>query len=762
MNSPGLTFIFEDDPFLLEELNTFNNRKLWFGHLEVSLTNTLQESYWSDTLSALFNRLSRKTYLLVHWCVPDKKKHHNKNVNHVRDWLPCGHVKIFQGGTHYHTTIQLQVNRMFHMQFHFQSFEMDFAQINCIDSSELAICRRIQNAEHKDWLCPMGWRFCGYRQPWLLTVPYSVALVRLEQVNALHPCNITYVYTLIEKHISRIYIKHGTKTLISWLPPYPNDLTNNLRFVDTTLKWVIKVPIGYVQHFIQLKSHYGDGILEIYEGEERYHRILQWHFYYEDFQQLDVVSRYFLCNVQYHRSHLIVNRNKTAVFSLKYIGETVKAQYLSVDKITTFNNRGDISYAIYAIEIAEGGFPNVSVTIRTFQGWHQDHCYYGGYLLHHSINTDNLNFDYSQGPFCSKSLPSQPFIGSHGPKSIVFGSFRYYLIVYAFGPLYHIDIDIIMLISKCEGLFEPINLCAVPITQTDHTFHYELRVRRYLKGAQFTLICSAKIEPDKNNKITHSAEFFDIKKCIIFQSIALPQRYSEIYTFKGKMDIKTTVVNGPSFWSGAPITASHTSHLTIGSLNLKTEIFSTGRNLYVLKQDVAIVVFYSRNQREHLRYNTMMKLSTIKRDDSACIVKEHHEQSNVTDLKVLQITNFCGTLHGGTQTLFHVFQFTLHTRNHANVKRFMYLKLKSTCTELRWKSIYNILTVLTSKTSVSHSIDVVLKEFCFNHYFMPLSFIYHNRAQCLIILEYRLRYFHISTIIAMIPNRHWSVIQVSY
>ena len=762
MCSTGLTFVYEDDPFLLEELNTFNNLKLWFKHLEVPLTNTLQESYWSDSLSALLNRLSRKTYLLVHWCVPDKKKPRNENVNHVRDWLPCGHVQIVQGGTKQYALIQHQVNSMFHMQFHFQLFEMDFAQMNCVDSSELLICRRIQNAERKGWLCPRGWRFCGYRQPWLLTVPHNVAFVRLEQVNALHPCNITYAYTLIEKHISKIYLKHGAKLLFSWSPPYPSDLINNLRFVETALKWVIKVPLGYVQHFIHLESYYDDdGILEIYEGEERYHRILHWHFYYKNFQQLDVVSRYFLCNVQYYRRYLYINRKETAVFSLKYIGKTVKAQYLSVDKIATFNNKGDISYAIYAFEIAEGGFPNVTVTTRTFQGWHQNHCYYGGYLLHHRINTDNLNFVYSQGPFCSKSLPSQPFIGSHGPKSIVFGSFRYYLIVYAFGPLYHIDIDIIMQISKCEGLFEPINLCSVSITQKDHTFHHELQVRRYLQGAQFTLICSAKIEPAKNNKITHSAEIFNIEKCIIFQSISLSQGYSELYTFKGKMDIEITVLNGPSFWPGGHVTASHTSHLTIGTLNLKTEILSTSSNLHLSKQDVAILVFHSRNLREHLRSNTMMKISTIRRDDSSCIVKENHDQSNVNDVKVLQITNFCGSLHGGTQTVFHVFQFTLHSRNYQNEKRFMYLKLKSACTKPGLKSIYSSLTVLTSKTTVSHSIDVMSKEFCFNHYYMPLSFIYDNRAQCPFNLEYRLRCFRISTIIDMMPNSHWSVIQVS-
>ena len=761
MYSPGLTFIFEDDPFLLEELTTFNNFKLWFGHLEVPLTNTLQESYWSDGLSELLNRLSRKTYLLVHWCVPDKKKHKNENVNLVRDWIPCGHVLIVQGGTQYYARIHHQVNRMFHIQFHFQLFEMDFARINCADSSELAICRRKQYADGRGWMCPRGWRFCGYRQPWLLTVPHSVAFVRLEQVNALHPCNITYVYTSIEKHISEIYIKHGTKAMISWTPPHPSNLINNLRFIDTALKWVIKVPIGYVQHFIQLDSHNDDGILEIYEGEERYHRILQWQFYYKDFQQLDVVSRYFLCNVQYHRSSLYVNRNETAVFSLKYFGKPVKVEYLSVDKTTTFNNKGDISSAIYVIKMADGGFPNVSVTTRTFQGWHQDHCYYGGYLLHHSIRADNLHFDYSQGPLCSTSLPSQPFIGSHGPKSIIFGSYRYYLIVYAFGPLYHIDIDIVMQISKCEGLFEPINLCTVPITQKDHTFHHELQARRILQGAHFTLVCSARIQSDNHTAITHSAEFFNIKKCIIFQSIALPQGYSELYTFKGKMDIEITVVNGPSFWSGAPITASHTSHLTVGSLNLQTELYSDSRSLHISKQDVAILVFHSKNIREHLRYNTRMKLNTIKRKPRSCIITEDHEQSNDTDLKVLQITNFCGLLHCGTQVLIHVFKFTLHLK-YQNEQRFMYLKLKSACKEPTLNFIYRILTVITTKRSVSHSIDVISKEFHFCHYYMPLSFIYDNHAQCSFILEYRLRYFRVSTIIDMIPNTHWSGIQVSY
>ena len=761
----GLTFIYEDNPYLLGDLNTFNNLKLWFEYLKEPITDTLQESRRGDSLSVLLDRLSRKTYLLVNWCVPETEKQQYQHIYQVKDWIPCGYVQIIQGITSNFSTIRHKVNHMFHLQIHFQLFELDFAKTDCEDSSALYLCRRKGDGDHRDLTCPRGWRYCGYRKPWLLTVPYSTASVHLKQINVLYPCNITYAYTLIEKQLSQIYIKHDTRRVYSWSPNLPVYLTNNHRFIDTVLTWVILVPLGYVQHFLYLESYYDEGILQIYEGDDRYHQLLQRYLYYEDYQELDVISRYFLCNVQYYRSNFFDNQNKTAVFRLRYIGEKLVAEYLSVDKSTTFNNKEDILYAIYVIEMTEGGFPNISVTTRTFQGWNQDHCYYGGYLLHHSIKSDNLKFSYSQGPFCSKSLPSQPFIGSQGPKSVILGNFKYFLVVFAFGPLYDIDIDIIMQISKCEGLFEPMHLCAVPLTEKDLRFHRELKVRRYIKGAHFTLVCSAKLDVANRNTIMHSAEFFGITKCVIFQRIALFHEHTEIYTFQGKINIEITVVKGPTFWRGAHVSASHRSEISIGSLNLHTEqILLASRNMHTFKKEVGIVVLRSRNQNEHLRYYTMMKINTINSNYSKCIVKKDQDHINGshnknTVSKVLRITNFCGSLHCGIQTEQYVFQFNLHSHKTWE-KRFMYLKFKSSCTEPDVVTSHNILTVITVLTTVSHSVNVMSKEFCFNHYFMPLAFVYDNVANCSFNLEYRLRYFRISTLYGMMPNMLWSAIQV--
>ena len=141
---------------------------------------------------------------------------------------------------------------------------------------------------------------------------------------------------------------------------------------------------------------------------------------------------------------------------LGYTFGSIDLQFLRIGEMTTLNNAEGLLYKGYYIRYNGVKFPNVSFTIRKFEGWNENYCHFGSYIWINTIMTGLAHeVNNELGPFCSKCLPSDPFVWDIRPKYIVLGSFYYFLIFYAYGPLYNIDIDIHIHPSDCEGLFEP-------------------------------------------------------------------------------------------------------------------------------------------------------------------------------------------------------------------------------------------------------------------------------------------------------------------
>ena len=227
---------------------------------------------------------------------------------------------------------------------------------------------------------------------------------------------------------------------------------------------MIVTKIGFNFHLNSINTSCFLGHIQIYAGDRNYHLVFYKKVTPEVVEEsVNVSVNYYLLSVEQYADEIHFSNSCDIYFMLGYTFRSIDVQSLRIGDVTTLNNAGGLLYKGYYIRYNSVKFPNVSFTIRKFEGWNGNYCHFGGYIWINTIMTGTAHeVNNELGPFCSKSLPSHPFVGDIGPKYIVLGSFDYFLIFYAYGPLYNIDIDIHIHTSDCEGLFEPQFMCFTP------------------------------------------------------------------------------------------------------------------------------------------------------------------------------------------------------------------------------------------------------------------------------------------------------------
>ena len=438
----------------------------------------------------------------------------------------------------------------------------------CKRSSYVQLCwYDIYKRPH--WQCPEQMVYCGYRKPWIQTTKFSSAAVVLYQKNVRYPCNLTFTYTSIEWKKALVYTEHSKVGDIK-ITLSPQGIT--FKFADEQLiaasKFHLHQTLGNTLYFTYLFMCCHAGTIQIYDGFENHYILFE--------KEFPLFSEgYINISTQFNVASVIFYPNRTLslvhidLFEQQFYKRAVDVQYLNIDETHRFTNNGSIMQVVIGVNIsAGGGFPNVSFNIRTFEGWNQDYCLYGGYLLIHMVTNNILQLQYNDGLVCTRTSPSEPFIGSVSPANIVFGSFKYYFIIYAFGPWFNIDIDIIMRRSVCEGLFEPAKICLATSSWDANHAKDRLTLGRFVEGRHYSFLCHTMRQ--HNNRIASRLNIFKITGCIIFQSTSSLLNNAEIYTFRAAMTADVTVLMGPKYLPLYTITADMYNSIRVGRQGVST------------------------------------------------------------------------------------------------------------------------------------------------------------------------------------------------
>ena len=758
------TMIASKDPYLLAELDQTSSSKEWGKSLLKPIANSLEDNSHQSVVIIYLYALHQKATLLLRWCVPSNDKKWTSDINNLEDWIPCGYVHITDGSRKETYQFELRTVELFSLQVHFLVFELDLSTYSCMDSTFLVLCEGFEYVD-KYHHCVRELELCGYRQPWIETMHSNKAMMQLQQVNIRYRFNLTYVYTSFERNVADVYIRHSKINPVFW-----RGNLQSLRHIESInvriYKWTVVASLGLKLKFSWLTTNYFVGCIDIYDGDQDLYLLArQQSNGTEKTLDLGLSTTYFTSSVRYHADRMYVDPRLQDLFILDYDAVGLPVKHLRLGTMTRIHNHDKIFYEMYKIERTadDVGFPNISFVTRRFHGWNQDRCYFGGYVLAHYIKLGTSLLQYSQGPYCSKSFPSQPFIGSHGPRDVILGSFRYYLIIYAFGPLFNVDLDIYINSSDCEGIFEPVNICSAVVARGNHKMGETLEVIQYVAFINYDIICSGR--RDRNTDIiTYSVEIFNAKKCLILQSVSTIANLKEFYVFKGTFDLAVTVSKAGMYWNSSRISAFSTCRLIMGSLSLDTkdvELTGTSHNTY---KTVGIVTLYIHNLNQHLGLYVALHISIVDYIQN-CTNKTKEQfydgiEGSIT-AKLHEFPNLCGVLHQLDRVqVVHAFKFKMHIHTDIHEKYFMYIVFKFKCLNNATGSAYNRLSIMADQGIICHTVDVLHSEMHINHYYMPLVFILGNQRICGFSMEYKVRQFFVTSLVLHVPRIQSSTVTV--
>ena len=732
-----------NNPHLLMELNSTKTDKLWFTSVRIPLASAMNVSSM-HSMDSWYGMLSKRAELLTKWCLPkDNNTISPRHANHTTLWTPCGYVKIILGIKQHNFTNHIYTYKLLVVQIHFRLFQLDTSNAKCLDSSSLSMC---QYKNDTGWNCPPTWRYCGRHPPWRETTSSNKVITTLKQLNVRSSCNISFTYTSIDINIARIYNTYEEKHYIP-----TSKLQRGFVFDRKTIKayknLVIVTRIGHKFQLNSINTCCFSGNIKIFEGDRNYHLLLYkkvtTHMVEE---QLNITANYFLLSVQLYAATIHFNNSRNIYFMLRYTITSVNMQSLRIGEVTTVNNAGGLLYKGYHIRHNGVNFPNVSFTIRTFDGWNGDYCHFGGYMLIQSVMTGTAQkTNYTQGSFCSKSLPSHPFVGDIGPKYIVLGSFHYYLIVYAYGPLYDIDIDIHILPSDCEGVFEPHNMC---YTERDQTVYKDNNPQRYIGGMHYEMLCLAS---SYYGRLMYSVKIYNIKKCLVVQSISLRKEYIEYYTFVGTMNIGLNVIKMPPYSPEGENTPVLHGYTRLVALDMHTHIVNIDSLNISWKAsylEISTVKLFLPDVRPSQGMYIYVHVDVVNATTD-CI--NSIDQKNVfltmnkNTMGLLEISSMCGLLRYSVPFIY-TFNFNLHAGLWHSKSIFIYMHLNTWCST---NKTMNIFTVVAQRGTLFHSVSMTEELYVLNQQYEPIGFIYQNNIECTFQMMYRARMYLISSYIGI-------------
>ena len=243
------------------------------------------------------------------------------------------------------------------------------------------------------------------------------------------------------------------------LQPYVKDIVGtyvmhyiqckSIRFKYFTAFWLLKAGHGYLVYYQKMWYSNITAQITFYDGPKTFHRIV------------GILTGYFSSLVQFEISENSSSGNYPAFFRMAYTKFPYTIMHSLNRSIIHIKNNDTLMHKQFMFEPENDTFLSVSFQIRSFSGSTIENCYYyGGYILLEHIKMYASEKDIvMHGPYCNLSISNYPLVINEGIQKLYLGRWKTVILIYAYGPLYTIDLDIIIHKSLCEGIINPITFC---------------------------------------------------------------------------------------------------------------------------------------------------------------------------------------------------------------------------------------------------------------------------------------------------------------
>ena len=461
-------------------MSTSNSTSDWIVYIHETLHSIIQRSSsgTADQLSVLHSHTS----LLWIWChLPESS---DVDMNNTQSWTPCGAMQYVTMQMQTPITWTIKVNFNFYIEIIFHVFKIDALGKDCLRSALVLFGSKASR------------RMCGHRQPWHELIDSHIVFIKVQQRDVINTMKLSFTYSLRNQFNLNIIMRMSRTHSIK-LKDLPRQ---SLRYtvinkMTYSIKWQLRAPIGVIIR-ISTSSVVFNQLL-IYTGYGTHHLIVDsvtWR------RRMTKLINYYVAAVHLGARISSYEEMVYMLCTLQFWHINLKPTKLSITS-ERVQNFGGIYYKLFSIEPQNGSYPNISFRIRQADGWREGNCIYWGFLFKQYLHSSQLE-PQTLGPYCTDSEPNHPLAGTDGLDYVVFGMTGVHLIIYVNGPLYTIDLDILVSYSSCEGIVSPVYLCSFVKQDKDQNHNVIF--------PSFTISCRARITSIR-------ISFVHLSRCLLIQ-----------------------------------------------------------------------------------------------------------------------------------------------------------------------------------------------------------------------------------------------------
>ena len=604
--------------------------KNWFVYLSNALETSITKEQYMVQYYIKFNNHTMK---LMEWCHPHT--YHTevelwpatKNLFH---FLPCGLVHEIRKHDERIVSWIMTVNPEFYVNVTFLRFEIRDNSKDCSSSS-----LKIEAYKNGEWRSRWYWVYCGHRPPWSEIIASNKIAMDVNQIDINFRFNVSFIYSIIDRS-EYVEVDFQYTDVAPIVHQHVFYEINH----DACLKWILNLSIGYVVHFAKITVSNSIGWIRVYDGPNERYTILALRQSMHDrtLNRVNTTSKYYISIIKFlpqnHNNQLVGLKIIELFFTRKRLVSRTKVHLYSRIRI---QHNGHILQSVYPISL-DTHYTNVTFNIRKFHGWNEGGCNMGGYAIIQQLSKDSGVLVRS-GPYCPGGGSNQPLITDDGPKYIVLSRKKTFLVIYAFGPGYWIDFDLILSTSLCEGSFDYPLICQASL-EISHSEQFSIYY------GHFQLACD---RIRIYNITVFSIRMLKFTGCVIAQSIVYRQQITYILELFTRIHINIKL-QSPLFYG----IGNDSTYL--GDIAVFWRDANTGYPHSVLitdKQDlqIGIVTTLTYRQRTVVTYHEIAMVMTIQThnlgfEDNKCEIivestarhtrHEHH-------IEYIKLTSLCAT-----------------------------------------------------------------------------------------------------------------------
>ena len=690
----------------------------WFSYLRYAIQKSVEDSYHGSSLSYRLSVINTYISKLIAWCTPQSAY---PNTHHIEVWAPCGYAQLSakkeQRNRFVHVVIVIQ--KTFSILLNFTQFIMDDSGAQCLNSK-----LRIGQLHRGRFVYPRIWTYCGQRRPWIVVVDsYGVKMIVIQK-NVRIQFHIIFIYSVIcgrsaeilrmASRLENTKLSKNNKRTVSYYSAARSS-TNRVIY-----NWMLTVDFGYIIKFISLKTCCFLGFIDIFDGFEELHKLFTIKKRNTTFTNSSffLETTYFKSLLKLHIDEYNISKRSRSLVALTVIRIAHPIHLIHTNSNVTIKHLGMPLYKIFRFNTNSSLFPKVSFVIRKFEGINEGGCNFGGYAIDHLVSHKQF-YPVLLGPYCSGAASNIPLID--GIPYLVFGIPQTYLIIYAYGPYYKVDIDVIVQGTECEGIVEPIMGCPfnLRIPQTGKYPNAQSRGRNYLARCVRLEIEYMLIDV--------------LAGCIIVQSIILSNLQTYSLEIKGNVELYI-------YYQRPELLNNYRLHndiadaeFNIGLRNLVTNVATPTTSMTIWEESISYLRIWQPviNLYEYPSY--LLYVNTTTRtfecatvsEDSHVRLKDYYEF-----MVMLTITNFCG-LGTYSKTAVYIYKYMIQpTTRVTKLNPTMYMIITTKICQEASNASLDVITMVL-RDVIFHSLDVIGDRTLYSKTVdMTMNLLYEKASLC--------------------------------